>query len=460
MDAYVFGEKIEFIGKARSKLEQTAYEAQYIEYYNQVMKMADLYDEDENENELTKLIPMYNDLSFDLKKKVDEFYNFCVAAVKKIEQMLSGDNIIMCFNIFIELLKKFGVLLKKCNSTVLIPIMEGIHADIPVVNYFFRVGEFFDRQYLPYGFLKLLNKRIINMERKCVTDISYVCKLSNADKQTLNILIDNYILALRTSGFFIKKILSRIDLLKKLAIGKKDKKNLSVFEKLYRLDAGYRTKNKLSHIIQYMYDEDNPMSINTNFSNFLSTWGISELYKKSNKLILVRKQIQHKYPGSNSGIVNINEICENKQDYTTYDDLNPNKTIVIYYNPASVQRNQAICYDIDALHEFYKHEENIVARWIKNPNSSWAEMDNVGHAGIPDLKELFYKLPPYNTYIDESSFEKLIKSKNRYYKLIEVEKNVRIGNTNGDFGVGRLHGQLPGVTIYKLYSIKPPSFNT
>ena len=62
----------------------------------------------------------------------------------------------------------------------------------------------------------------------------------------------------------------------------------------------------------------------------------------------------------------------------------------------------------------------------------------------------YYKLPP-DTWITETTREALTRASTKSVRLRVLGKNRRIGTS---YGASRLHGQAPGVTVYRQKSIQ------
>lgn len=119
----------------------------------------------------------------------------------------------------------------------------------------------------------------------------------------------------------------------------------------------------------------------------------------------------------------------------------------ILYNTVNKDRN---VYKNDNKHLL---PESIYSNWISNDETS---LNNTGSNGNVGHK-LFIKLPLYNIYITLNSYFKVqrtIDTKEWYALPILNGNQIRIGNIFGiqDDNVSILHGQKPGVPIYKLYT--------
>jgi hypothetical protein len=109
--------------------------------------------------------------------------------------------------------------------------------------------------------------------------------------------------------------------------------------------------------------------------------------------------------------------------------------------------------------QFMLMTDNTVADWIQNPLSR--QMNEQGLGGKPG-NERFYKLAleNYSVYISHASLVKIVKivrgiDMKRYVPVFAFGKGkkMRVGNIQGVFGIGMLHGQLPGENVYEIKNV-------
>lgn len=76
-----------------------------------------------------------------------------------------------------------------------------------------------------------------------------------------------------------------------------------------------------------------------------------------------------------------------------------------------------------------------------------------GQNGVPGKKR-FIKFPINNLHFTYGSIKKALETSGSQILHARILEKTRIGNLYGTFGVGQLHGQLPGENIYTLFSRK------
>jgi hypothetical protein len=79
----------------------------------------------------------------------------------------------------------------------------------------------------------------------------------------------------------------------------------------------------------------------------------------------------------------------------------------------------------------------------------WIGGNTEGYGGRPDLNQRVYKLPDGISWIDRASKTLLVESPFQYFSKTVLFSQIPIGNVQGTFGVGQLHGQSPQ-TVYSL----------
>lgn len=112
------------------------------------------------------------------------------------------------------------------------------------------------------------------------------------------------------------------------------------------------------------------------------------------------------------------------------------------------------CYNGESLQMWVKQPENTFARWIKRREGY--EMEPMGHGGMPDMTTKYVKMYTGEFVVKDEIIEK-IQQGLKYPVILDAEYigTERIGNLRGEFGIGDLHGQLPGYRVYKLKTDKP-----
>lgn len=144
--------------------------------------------------------------------------------------------------------------------------------------------------------------------------------------------------------------------------------------------------------------------------------------------------------------------CDNTIDIVSQDEWDKDNLpdLKINYldpnNPFSTRSN-LFCFKKNSIINWLSNPENLVSIWLPKIKDDYSNVDDQGYGSSPSSFNLFYKLPN-NTYINDIH----IFFDTKEIIAIPVAKKIRLGNKNGTFGIGQLHGQLPGETIYYLVS--------
>jgi hypothetical protein len=150
----------------------------------------------------------------------------------------------------------------------------------------------------------------------------------------------------------------------------------------------------------------------------------------------------------------IHPVCSN---YESYDMFETEQYKDIPFFTVLIDK-KAYCVGTGMV-QFMLMSENTVADWIKNPLSK--QMSDQGLGGKPG-NERFYKLTleNYSVYISHTSLVKIVKivsgiDMKRYVPVFAFGKGkkMRLGNIQGTFGIGMLHGQLPGESVYEIEKV-------
>ena len=159
--------------------------------------------------------------------------------------------------------------------------------------------------------------------------------------------------------------------------------------------------------------------------------------KKIKDKIQILKQLEASFKKNIFTDLNLDNILKKEKiEATKFYTLFPNKT-------------NFVCYDRDSFIRFMEQQDSIMFKWV--PRDPGVVMDNVGHGGHPS--GVCFRRTPDGIWITSKSFEFLKNNKEiRTFKALTMGEE-RVGNAQGTFGVSQLHGQLPGVTIYKLYPL-------
>jgi len=126
-------------------------------------------------------------------------------------------------------------------------------------------------------------------------------------------------------------------------------------------------------------------------------------------------------------------------------------------NPNGIGRFN--CYNGENLRTWLKNPVNTFAKWVQNPEAN--PMDEMGHGGKPDRNSKYYKLYEGNFLVDDK-LSRQLKKQDMIIADAQYQGLERIGNLNprATLMVSALHGQAPGVPVYKVIKItkvKPAS---
>lgn len=147
------------------------------------------------------------------------------------------------------------------------------------------------------------------------------------------------------------------------------------------------------------------------------------------------------------------KVCHNDKDLVTNDcwsDSYKPDIIIKFLNSDNLkQKPFVLCYDSESFRQTLENPENEFRAWY--PNETRQErgegIDKTGHGGMPSAVEVYYKIG-LNNYISNNIGNVIHKTGT--FVGYPLYKNKLIGNPRGEFGVGDIHGQEPGETIYFL----------
>lgn len=145
---------------------------------------------------------------------------------------------------------------------------------------------------------------------------------------------------------------------------------------------------------------------------------------------------------------NMNFQCSQDIDIITLDEWDNDTRPDIKITFVNENKNFTECYTMESWNQWISNEENYFANWIEKPNKT---LDTEGYGGHPGNK-VFLKTPQNNFIMSFSTIE----GKGEYIAA-PVVSQYRIGNREGTFGIGQIHGQAPGYTIYSI--INTPSMD-
>ena len=129
-----------------------------------------------------------------------------------------------------------------------------------------------------------------------------------------------------------------------------------------------------------------------------------------------------------------------------------NDTISLYYLGSTRQfKDVALCFSKDEMiQNLNAHIDDTESSLLM---SIWKgdNMSEMGHGGGPTGKIV---IKVNESFITLGSFIKMMTSNETKFFMIPLynNKNRRVGNLNGNFGIGQNHGQIPGFKIYKAYT--------
>lgn len=141
--------------------------------------------------------------------------------------------------------------------------------------------------------------------------------------------------------------------------------------------------------------------------------------------------------------------CTNERDHFTNEEwTSPPDVKIKFIDPIRPEvKPYVLCLSKDSLEGWVADKDNFYARWVKKPLAN--VIDDSGHGGEPFLGEKYLKLPD-GTYIASNPFAYDYNKGNIELVGVPVEQRVRVGNLRGTFGVSEIHGQEPGMTVYKI----------
>ncbi len=137
--------------------------------------------------------------------------------------------------------------------------------------------------------------------------------------------------------------------------------------------------------------------------------------------------------------------CTNDKSYITLDEWDQHTDYIQIYDRDRTGKlsNKPVCYDRKSMVKVL--EMQVFADWVPHSGKT---LDISGHGGGPG-KERFYKTILLY-YIDHTSYLLLKNPSIREYIKELKNPDQRIGNLEGSFGIGKHHGQSPGLAIYSL----------
>ena len=144
--------------------------------------------------------------------------------------------------------------------------------------------------------------------------------------------------------------------------------------------------------------------------------------------------------------------CTADSDLITLTDWTEEAPTVLISFPGrrSIDPRNVVCYDGRKLGEWLTDEENVFAKWL--PNNVTKPMEDNGHGGHPseNAEDLYWKLYTGEYIKVDGLVLNKVDSEDSYIFDAEIVGEMRLGNRQGSFGVSMLHGQAPGVTVYRL----------
>ena len=149
------------------------------------------------------------------------------------------------------------------------------------------------------------------------------------------------------------------------------------------------------------------------------------------------------------------EDCTNVHDYFTQKrwSIDNLPEIKLRFLPADnlEGRPYVLCIDKDSLVKWLEQSDNEFRGWYPNTDNIAAgkDIESEGYGGRPSRYERFYKLPGIPDYVANSITEiKQLIRDNNVLVGYPIYTRKRLGNKDGVFGVGMIHGQEPGYTVY------------
>lgn len=146
------------------------------------------------------------------------------------------------------------------------------------------------------------------------------------------------------------------------------------------------------------------------------------------------------------------DICNNPNDFFTLEpfaDTDENETIKIVF----IDQNKTECHNSEYLRKYFTdiyENKNYMVAWIKNPESRLPKVESSGHGSVPtSYPAYFYHNPgEFGGYFTEIIINKILRGEKSIRVKIHDER-IALGNVAGEFGISMLHGQLPGVPIFR-----------
>lgn len=163
--------------------------------------------------------------------------------------------------------------------------------------------------------------------------------------------------------------------------------------------------------------------------------------------------------------------CRNEEDYISHDRWTENylPTIFIKYMNYDGTFEGTDCYKTDDINTMIDNPQNNFAAWVP-PNGDTIFDDNGfvidpntrefynNKYAEPSIIELFVELPVRRFFLRRNLLDKINQTLGQTTKFVAVPVyKTRVGNTQGGYGSGQLHGQEPDKTIY--YIVKESDFD-
>lgn len=140
--------------------------------------------------------------------------------------------------------------------------------------------------------------------------------------------------------------------------------------------------------------------------------------------------------------------CTNNTDYINLEpwtkENEPDLKIFFIHNVN--KKPEVLCINRETLNQLISLSVNKINGWIPQ---DFKNIDKNGHGGRPSYMEKFTKI--IDKYIDNPEIFDL-NEKETLFSAIPVYKNKRVGKETTNFGISELHGQLPGETIYHIFT--------
>lgn len=148
------------------------------------------------------------------------------------------------------------------------------------------------------------------------------------------------------------------------------------------------------------------------------------------------------------------DSCMNENLITLESYTEDDEPILIYVPNSQNLFDKSVCSTKEELVQYFRTFEDSLTP--DNIMSIYSRGDNdvSGHGSEPTGK-IVVKLPVNNIYVTFGSMQRVLQSNSNktYYALsLFGSKRRRIGNLKGLFGASMNHGQIPGMTIFKLYT--------